>query len=738
MTKSSKLSRVAVVSTLVLTLCGITLAAAGTTGPAKPAEDPLKLVPADSVFCVRINNLNAALGQMDMFLVGLFPAGVSVPVKTQLGQLLGSPEPVGVNMSGSFVLFGPLSDSNATGMIGGLAMLVPITDYSKFISGNPNIKPANVQGISSISAQQDGATASVIQLGSYALAMPAGNDNALLAAKKAMSGAATGVASNLDAAELKRAAGTPVWAYLNVPVVAKKYGSMIKTGIETAKAMAGAMQGQAAMASQARAQMDMGAAMLDSLMNETRFITLSLEPSAAAIRTALVVAALPDTQMADSFKGSPSKIDAKMLGYLRDGAAVNFVGSFDPARMNKFNTLYLDMFVKFMGKDLSADDVAKIKKLTGDYGDVLGGAIAGALTVNPQSKLPFDLQYAAALKDAAKVNQMLDEVVKMMSPGGAMANLYKSMGMKTTVDFKRKAATYKGVDIDSLKVGMSMTDANSPANSAITAMYGSGMDLRLAATDNLLVYALASDPNVAIRALIDQVKAGGPVKPPAEVQTAMQLIPDSDKGSFFVTINVLRLTQMVAAMSPVPVPTTQPSTPSQSDIAIAGTCGDGKLSIEMAVPKTQVMEIMNSVVQMQQQQMQPQPTPQTQPQTQPQQVQPPTPPTVAIPRGTANYTIDIQVQFNSQITQGQNRLMVELRKGVPGSSSVFDTKYFEGQVATVSFSQMPAGSYFVAIGNGDSVAVGPVRQFSDGQSVRTRMSVTYSSGNVGTRSRSSL
>jgi len=51
---------------------------------------------------------------------------------------------------------------------------------------------------------------------------------------------------------------------------------------------------------------------------------------------------------------------------------------------------------------------------------------------------------------------------------------------------------------------------------------------------------------------------------------------------------------------------------------------------------------------------------------------------------------------------------------------------------------MPAGSYFLAIGNGDSVAVGPVRQFSVGQSVNTRVRVTQSSGNIGTKSRSSL
>ena len=114
------------------------------------------------------------------------------------------------------------------------------------------------------------------------------------------------------------------------------------------------------------------------------------------------------------------------------------------------------------------------------------------------------------------------------------------------------------------------------------------------------------------------------------------------------------------------------------------------------------------------------------------------PPTMPISRNTASYTVDIEVGFSSEITQGQNRVMVELRQGVPGSSSVFDTKYFEGQTATVSFSQMPAGSYFLAIGNGDSVAVGPVHQFSYGQRQHSTVRVTQSSGNIGTRSRSSL
>lgn len=105
---------------------------------------------------------------------------------------------------------------------------------------------------------------------------------------------------------------------------------------------------------------------------------------------------------------------------------------------------------------------------------------------------------------------------------------------------------------------------------------------------------------------------------------------------------------------------------------------------------------------------------------------------------TAGYTIDVTVELSSDITMDDNKLMVELRQGTPGSSKVFDTKYIEGRTGTVSFSNMCPGSYFIAIGNGDYVAVGPVRQFKEGQRISTKLTVTMSYGNVSTKKRSSL
>jgi len=83
-------------------------------------------------------------------------------------------------------------------------------------------------------------------------------------------------------------------------------------------------------------------------------------------------------------------------------------------------------------------------------------------------------------------------------------------------------------------------------------------------------------------------------------------------------------------------------------------------------------------------------------------------------------------------------VLVELRQGIVGSSKVFDSKHLVGHSGTVNFSNMCAGTYFIAIGNGSTVAVGPVRYFTDSQYIHTNVRVTSSQGNIGTMNRRNL
>ncbi|MHC4528267.1 MAG: hypothetical protein ACYS29_10350, partial [Planctomycetota bacterium] len=71
------------------------------------AAELLDTVPADSLFCVRVNNFDYTLNQLDQFLAGVspMPMGLSMLARAQMAQLLGNPELTGVNMGGSFALF---------------------------------------------------------------------------------------------------------------------------------------------------------------------------------------------------------------------------------------------------------------------------------------------------------------------------------------------------------------------------------------------------------------------------------------------------------------------------------------------------------------------------------------------------------------------------------------------------------------------------------------------------------
>jgi len=109
----------------------------------------MSVIPAESLFCVKINNLTATLAKVDQFLTGVSPIGVSMMVPMQLAGLLGSPDANGINMSGNFAIFGPLPGGDKPSF-SRIAVLVPVSDYDRFVKGNPKVTPPDAQGISGI------------------------------------------------------------------------------------------------------------------------------------------------------------------------------------------------------------------------------------------------------------------------------------------------------------------------------------------------------------------------------------------------------------------------------------------------------------------------------------------------------------------------------------------------------------------------------------------------------------
>jgi hypothetical protein len=94
----------------------------------------------------------------------------------------------------------------------------------------------------------------------------------------------------------------------------------------------------------------------------------------------------------------------------------------------------------------------------------------------------------------------------------------------------------------------------------------------------------------------------------------------------------------------------------------------------------------------------------------------------------SNYLIQLE-------TFGEG-VRVELRAGAPGSSKVVNSSFSTG--GQVRFTRLCAGTYFLAIGNGEDVSVTPVRYYEDYTNYSSSIVIQRGSGNVSKKSRKSL
>ena len=595
----------------VLAVCG----GAGVTEAAQPASNnPMQLVPADAMFCLRINKLGTTLSQVDQFLTGVSPVGVSMPARAWLGQFLGGPEPNGVNMAGDFAAFGPLPGGEAPNLKR-IGILIPLSDYQKFLT-NPNVTKPDAQGLSRIGAEGKQSVVAA-RVGGYMLLTGVENQNALLEMKKSVAARGTSsLAQRLGPEELKQAEEAPVWAYGNIQIVAKTFGPQIQ---EKLKAVQKSLQEQQAkgapMFGQPTAILDMYATVLNALLQETQFVSLTLHPSSTAVRAAFLTAAVPNTEMAKTLSMDSPSAQPNLMGYLQNGAMANFVATLSPAFLRTITLKYVDVFIALMGESASKEEIAKLRQLALDSADALGGSLAFSYLPALKSKPPFEVTYVATLKDKQKFNQVLEQAPALFTQG-AIADFYKKLGVKMQFNIKRGVETYKGIPIDAISFTLESVEASSPQAQMMKTMYGEGVNLRLAVVNDLLVYALAQEPEKTIHMLIDQAAAGGPAQVPTEIQAAQALLPEAKTAQFFGTYNILRLLQMAMTMMPMPV--APADVPTQSNVAFAGRIGNGRLRVETAVPKQHVLETMAVFMQMQQQKMQQQGTQPAQPQAGPQ------------------------------------------------------------------------------------------------------------------------
>jgi len=559
----------------------------------KRTPDPLmRLIPKDSLFCVRVNNLEQTLTSLDEFAAG------ALPLPFKLAGFLKGQNWNNVVRDGSFAVFGvvlpgqPQQDNPLADVFVGA--LIPVTDYGKLLRESEKISRPDENGIS----RTDGGPL-VTRAGKYALLSWKDDYEKLLRAKKVVTARSAGLRSALGPAGAVPAARQPIWAYVNIHLVKQTFGPFIAGKIaqlkERLKAMEPARKGTAI---EPGPVIDMYAAILEVLGNEIQHVTVTLEPTAEALGITKTVVAREGTELARSFAASPKRAGRNtFLGYLEDGAIMNVSARANAPFFARTYIRSLDLF-SFLG-GVSGEDIEKLKSVMAESFEAMGDDVV--FSFKSRSDQPFILRYVVGLADPEKFARSLAAEIELMN-SGIFDDIYKNFGMKMEAKVERGATTYKGVSIDAARVVITGTEPDSEQGRLIEAMYGDGFDYRWAIVDDVVVYVVGGEVDKAVRELIDQVKSKARRRIAGEIRTARQLLAVKGTGDFFGTFNYVRLLKMISTMTQgLPGGQAMPAidTASSSNLAFRGSFRNGRMTVKSVLPKAHLREVITAFITLQ-------------------------------------------------------------------------------------------------------------------------------------------
>jgi len=567
------------------------------------ADDLLKLVPAESMFCVRMNNFDYVLGMIDQYLAGIspIPMGATMGARMQLVGALGDPALNGVNTAGNFALFGLASPPGPNeSPLGNLfiAGLVPLADYEKFVSDNPNCEQPDANGISVIKtggALNPDKKMLATKLGGYALISSVNNYDKLRSIVKSISQGSPTLATSLDAGEVAAATTQPLWAYGNVQRAAKVFGPMVYAELEQGKQQLETMNAGPQGGPAPAEVMNIYFGMLDILTEEVKSVSISINPKADVLNLTVGVAAVPQTYLAKMFVADTSGGANTLLRYLEDGAFLNLGFKTNTPFIEELTLTNYDFIAFLSDQDIPDETIDKLEKLVADMMSCTAGPGVMSFVYNSEGWPPFAGKYIIAVKDEERWNQVLEAGFDLWNTG-EFAGLQSKMGMEYRYEIKAGADDYNGVSIDVGKFVMEANEPNSMYGKMIDQMYHGGFDFRYATVNGLWLCVFGADCNSTIRELIDQVKAGGPKETASEMALALEVLTEADKAEFVGTVNFIRYLNLVAGMlrgvqvGPMGQQILPVDVETNSNIPFAGTVANGRIAVEIALPKQHILE----------------------------------------------------------------------------------------------------------------------------------------------------
>lgn len=357
--------------------------------------------------------------------------------------------------------------------------------------------------------------------------------------------------------------------------------------------------------------MNMYFGMFNILTEEVEFLSVSVNPKADVLNLTISAAAVPNTLMAKMFVADTSDAANTLLKYLKDGAILNLGFKMNTPFVEELSLTEYDFIAFLSDQNIPDETVAKLEELVADMVSSAAGPGVISFSCDSQGWPSFTGKYVIAVKDQQKWNQVIEAGIDLWNTGG-FADIYrKKMGMETRYEITYGADDYNGVSINLGKFTMGPNDPNSFYGNMIDKIYGGGLELKLAMVDGLWLCVFGADSNSAMRELIDEVKAGGPQETASEMASALTTLAGPEKADFFGTVNFIRYLNMVAGMlqgievgvdaGQIGPPIAPVDVETNSNIAFAGKVTNGKIAVEIALPKQHILEIKAGLETMQQQ-----------------------------------------------------------------------------------------------------------------------------------------
>jgi len=600
--------------------------------PVSQTNDALmELLPAETLFCVRINKLDSSLFAvrinkldsslfaMDEYFTGIapMPMAVTMFVRAQLAGMLGSPMLSGVNTNGDFAILtmaqrqpgvagNPVSNPTMPEMLA--AMLVPITSYAEFTAGNPNCSTADADGISIISAQTSSlgklAVAEVTQ-SKFALLTLAERKADLVKIKKAMAGSS--LKTVLDSSGQKLAISEPVWGYGNVELLVNIFEPMITSGIDKIKKTIPQETNKSGLGANPEKIISAYFDMVIGLLKQIKYVDMQLKPTAQTLAMSFGVTATPSSKLAELLAGNKNRKPFPLAGYLGSDDAINAVARYDKIQMAKMNDIVFDMLFSAMAETMPPETMDKFKTYAQEYTKAMGGEMAVSFSY-AGGMPPMKLREVIAVEDSEAVNELTEKYMETVN------ELYKGMGLEMSLVAAPKDEMYKEVAIKTYEINLPeplMTDPN--CGQAFPEMFDMDMKFYMATTEKLMLFTMGAAGDKDIRGLIDQVKSGATPQASGDLKIAMGLIENADKADVVASVNILKLCSGVGEMlKSMPMGGSnagmiamfeQLNMPTKSCIAVAGYVDNGRASEDIIIPKDHLLEVMGAFMQIQQQMM---------------------------------------------------------------------------------------------------------------------------------------